>query len=184
MDAASTSLLEGQAMTADNPTPDPDLSISNSELLKWLKEISAKLDSIGVQLARLTGQTTAVRSKPSKEVLQATSTLELESMLSRARTAREYETILDIRGVLRTRLEESARDRLDKELASWFTRNFLLALRCGQAVAVAGSFERAVLELGPSPEMSLLADALPTVQQSVGLYLESRSDNFDHDDSE
>lgn len=72
---------------------------------------------------------------------------------------------------------------LDRELASWFSQYFQTALRSGQALVIAGAMERAVTELTPLPEIEPLAEALPLVRRTIGVWEENlrREDQEDWD---
>jgi hypothetical protein len=80
-------------------------------------------------------------------------------------------------------LEPATLAELDRELAVWFSKYFQSALRSGQALVIAGAMERAVTELTPLPEIEPLAEALPLVRRTIGVWEENlrRQDEEDWD---
>lgn len=167
-----------------NQEPQHERSGYERQVLALLREISTKLDSIRLQLAGLADPRRRKDASPlaggasSSKVSEDWESLPTETLESRLRDAREegeYHDVLDIRRILVDRVDHEDRARLDRELAVWFTRDFHRALRSGNAMGVAGALERAVEELGDIPEMSLLAESLPTVLRGVGLYLDAKA---------
>lgn len=97
------------------------------------------------------------------------STTDLLEQLREAKRLGDPDEVLDIREMLIPRMDDARRERTDAELADWFTRHFQTALRSGRAALIAPALGRAVEVLGKLPQMKHLAEALPTVRQSVGL---------------
>jgi predicted component of type VI protein secretion system len=144
-----------------------------AQVLALLREIADKLDGLRAAVASQDRQ----RRRREAADLETLSAEELQLRLGRARQENEAYDVLDIRRVLVERLSDDERSELDRGLARWFTAHFHEALRAGRAAEVAGALERAVQDIGDIPEMTLLAESLPTVLRSVGLYLDAREDD-------
>lgn len=144
-----------------------------AQVLALLREIADKLDALRAAVASQDRQ----RRRREAADLEALSSEELRVRLGRARRENEAHEVLDVRRVLVARLSDAERAELDRGLARWFTSHFHEALRAGRAADVAGALERAVEDIGDIPEMTLLAESLPTVLRSVGLYLDAREDD-------
>lgn len=165
----------------DPPNDPPHRPGFASELLTVLREISTKLDALRAQVAAISTSRPAAAIDPTRD-LDELETVDLRERLEEARRQKQAYDVLDVRLVLATRLRDAERFLLDQELAIWFTRHFQDALRAGQAAIVAGAIERAVNEIGDIPEMQLLAEALPTVLRSVGLYLDAKAEDVERDE--
>lgn len=96
-------------------------------------------------------------------------TTDLLDQLREAKKMGDADEVLDLRDMLLPRLDDAKKDKMDRELADWFTKHFQTALRSGKAMLIAPVLGRAVETFGGRPEIKHLADALPMVRQSVGL---------------
>lgn len=148
-----------------------------------LREIQATLLKLTRRVDQLSAQVNALQHSVTGHVVVAAEDAEtplsdekLLQMLEAAQASADPYAVLDLRRVLIERLDSEEQGKLDRDLARWFTEHFHKALRSGHAAVVAGALERAVEEFGPLPEMQLLADALPMILRSVGLYEESRQE--------
>ena len=138
--------------------------------------LNRRVDQMATQLNLLQQSVTGKTLPPIDDVETPLSDEKLLQLLEAAQLSADPYAVLDLRRVLLERLDGEGRADLDRELAHWFTEHFHKALRSGHAAIVAGALERAVEELGPVPEMQLLAEALPLILRSVGLYEESRQE--------
>lgn len=142
-----------------------------------LVRIEHRLAAVEHKISRL--MSVSPSADETTPLCDADSTKELVQKLGHARAQGDPYAVLDIRQNLLDRITEEARLEMDRELAGWFTLHFHQALRSGHAAIVAGAMERAVEQLGTLPEMRMLADSLPTILRSVGLYQESRQEDPD-----
>lgn len=147
---------------------------SEERLAEQLAELrSAMNDRVVPSLAQLrdafamSAQTTSSSRKPAD--WSNLSTTDLLEQMREAKRLGDADEVLDLREQLSPRLDEARRDRMDRELAEWFTKQFQTALRSGKAALIAPAMGRAVEMFGDRPEMKHLSEALPTIRQSVGL---------------
>jgi len=153
------------------------------DVVLLLRDIQATLLKLTRRVDQLSAQMNLLQQSVAGHAVDLTDDAEtplsdekLFQMLEAAQVSADPYAVLDLRRVLVERLEDEEQEKLDRDLARWFTEHFHKALRSGHAAVVAGALERAVEEFGPLPEMQLLADALPMILRSVGLYEESRQD--------
>lgn len=150
-----------------------DESMDQVDQRRLLVEIRDLLVRMNGHLERLVNQTGGVPGPTAHRAATDWESMPTEQLVrefeSEKTQGRFYET-LDLRRELIARLSEEDRRQLDRELAGWLTEHFHRSLRSGHAAVVAGAMERAVREIGDIPEMRPLADSLPVILRSVGLY--------------
>lgn len=167
----------------------PSLDYSNESLIAILKEIRdevARLSRRVDQLARAVGrmeQHSRVHPSAPTTVTGEMTEEALRLRIREAIDANDPYGVLDHRQPLALLLSSEDLTHLDRELATWFGRYFQTALRSGQALVIAGAMERAVTELTPLPEIEPLAEALPLVRRTIGVWEENlrRQDDEDFD---
>ena len=158
-----------------NGSDGEDLISIARDVRQLLLRMNERLEAISRQISAIsTAQLSS--AQPADQYLGENTPETLRARLAEARAASDPFTVLDLRRALAEKLDEADREELDRDLAQWFTHHFHQSLRSGHAVVVAGAIERAVEELGSVPEMRMLADSLPLILRSVGLYQESRDE--------
>jgi hypothetical protein len=149
---------------------------SADDAVLLLREIRDELASLRQQVADLTRAVAEMGRRdpraPSTSISEMTED-DLRKAIAASVTAGDPYGVLDHRRPLADRLSSAERTELDRELAGWFSQFFQQSLRSGQALVIAGAMERAVAELTPLPELEPLAEALPLVRRTIGVWEEN-----------
>jgi hypothetical protein len=168
-------------------TSGPDST--DESMISILREIRDEVARLGKRVDQLTHavgrfeqRSPAIPTAPTPVTGEMTEEA-LRLRIREAMNANDPYGVLDHRQPLALLLSADELTNLDRELATWFGRYFQWALRSGQALVIAGAMERAVAELTPLPEIEPLADALPLVRRTIGVWEENlrRQDDEDFD---